>query len=164
MEFLNSRRPDLEIRANFFHQLTELETKLAQMGQGASSSTWDLEDNKNPDVLLLRNTFLNAKNAPIVEIYKDFTKLLRNSCPRMPIKLQWVEDNKKNNLLNSSIGNYSKIKIHKNFVKSILKGSNKMFEKKNEILSSSFKNNLNNERTDTNKIEFSKTFSKEEDK
>jgi hypothetical protein len=41
LEFLNSRRPDLEIRASFFHQLTQLEAKLLKTGQGAFSSSWD---------------------------------------------------------------------------------------------------------------------------
>ena len=134
MEFLNSRRPDLEIRASFFHQLTELEAKLAQTGQGAFSSTWDVKDNKLPNELLLRNTFMNAKNAPVDDIYKDHSKLLKASfAPKLNIKLQWFDEKKK--VANSSQQNFYKNKNYnmnansakKSFYKSILKGSNKVF-------------------------------------
>jgi hypothetical protein len=36
LEFLNSRRPDLEIRASFFYQLNTLETKLENKNRTAS--------------------------------------------------------------------------------------------------------------------------------
>jgi hypothetical protein len=49
LEYLNSRRPDLEIRASFFHQLTQLEQKLQKQGLGAKHSTWDDGDSTNPE-------------------------------------------------------------------------------------------------------------------
>eukprot|EP01017_Pseudomicrothorax_dubius_P018106 TRINITY_DN2015_c0_g2_i2.p1 TRINITY_DN2015_c0_g2~~TRINITY_DN2015_c0_g2_i2.p1 ORF type:complete len:561 (+),score=123.01 TRINITY_DN2015_c0_g2_i2:383-2065(+) len=81
LEYLNSRRPDLEIRASFFHQLTALENRLARVGIGAKSNTWsefaeDLNDIESEEVLIA-NTFLNAKNAPFVDFVRetgDWTK------------------------------------------------------------------------------------------
>jgi hypothetical protein len=64
LEFLNSRRPDLEIRATFIKQLSDYESRLKQRNIGPKTSKWDEihEENKflESDELLLRNTFLNA--------------------------------------------------------------------------------------------------------
>lgn len=64
LEFLNSRRPDLEIRATFIHQLSAYENNLYNAGIGPKTSKWTevAEDNRflESDELLLRNTFLNA--------------------------------------------------------------------------------------------------------
>ena len=40
LEFLNSRRPDLEIRANFIHQLSNYENRLVAAGLGPRTSKW----------------------------------------------------------------------------------------------------------------------------
>lgn len=40
LDYLNSRRSDLEIRATFFEQLKKLESYLQETGQGAISSDW----------------------------------------------------------------------------------------------------------------------------
>ena len=75
-------RPDLEIKASFFHQLTALEQKLLKSGQGAFSSSWDpsLEQDLNleQDERLLRNTFQNAKQSPPAEYWLD-RKLFQES-------------------------------------------------------------------------------------
>lgn len=64
LEFLNSRRPDLEIRATFIHQLSAYEARLAKSVQGQISTKWNELSNKAPtyacEELLLRNTFLNS--------------------------------------------------------------------------------------------------------
>jgi Dual specificity phosphatase, catalytic domain len=68
LEFLTSRRPDLEIRASFYHQLTNLEARVIQENGGVVSGNWyDMKGEVDHDELLLRNTFLNAKNAPLDE-------------------------------------------------------------------------------------------------
>lgn len=71
LEYLHSRKPNLEIRANFFSQLQNLENRLAKLGHGAKTSTWNeiSDDPKNieSEELLLTNTFLNAKKPPPVE-------------------------------------------------------------------------------------------------
>ena len=72
LEFLNSRRPDLEIRATFIKQLSEYENRLRLRGLGYQTSKWDevCEDNKflESDELMLRNTFLNAQSGPMVKL------------------------------------------------------------------------------------------------
>ena len=64
LEFLNSRRPDLEIRATFIHQLSAYEARLHKMGNGPKTQKWTEISEENcfleSEELLLRNTFLNA--------------------------------------------------------------------------------------------------------
>lgn len=64
LEFLNSRRPELEIRATFIKQLSEYENRLKQRGLGPKTSKWTEISDENQflesEELMLRNTFLNA--------------------------------------------------------------------------------------------------------
>lgn len=64
LEFLNSRRPDLEIRATFIHQLSAYENRLYKNGCGPKTSKWTEISDENcymeSEELLLRNTFMNA--------------------------------------------------------------------------------------------------------
>ena len=65
LEFLNSRRPDLEIRATFIHQLSAYEQRLQQKFNSEKfTSKWDELSEQRPYVtteeLILRNTFINA--------------------------------------------------------------------------------------------------------
>ncbi|CAD8207566.1 unnamed protein product [Paramecium octaurelia] len=75
LEFLNSRRPDLEIRASFYHQLTQLESKLSKKGEGGLSSSWQPHEEQDlpleEDEKLLRNTFMNAKSSPADSCWLD---------------------------------------------------------------------------------------------
>ncbi len=65
LEFLNSRRPDLEIRVTFIRQLGEYEQRLSTRNTGPMTVTWNDISQKNAylesEELLLRNTFMNAK-------------------------------------------------------------------------------------------------------
>ena len=69
LEFLNSRRPDLEIRATFIHQLSAYEARLYKQGLGPKTQKWTELSEENhfleSEELLLRNTFLNAQMGPI---------------------------------------------------------------------------------------------------
>ena len=64
LEFLNSRRPELEIRATFIKQLSEYENRLKLRNLGPHTSKWDEVSSQNrfleSDELMLRNTFINA--------------------------------------------------------------------------------------------------------
>ncbi|CAD8207411.1 unnamed protein product [Paramecium pentaurelia] len=75
LEFLNSRRPDLEIRASFYHQLTQLESKLSKKGEGGLSSSWQPQEEQDlpleEDEKLLRNTFMNAKSSSVDSCWLD---------------------------------------------------------------------------------------------
>lgn len=72
LEFLHARKPTLEIRSNFFTQLTNLENHLAKLGQGAKTFNWNelSDDPKNieSEELLLTNTFLNSKKPAPIDI------------------------------------------------------------------------------------------------
>lgn len=48
LEFLNSRRPDLEIRASFINQLSEYERRLQQQGLGPKTGGWNEIDEVPP--------------------------------------------------------------------------------------------------------------------
>ena len=65
LEFLNSRRPDLEIRVTFIRQLGEYEQRLSARNFGPMTVGWNDLSNKNKflesEELLIRNTFMNAK-------------------------------------------------------------------------------------------------------
>ena len=65
LEFLNSRRPDLEIRTCFLQQLSSLESILIESGNGPKTADWNhvhdkciSYENEEP---LLTNTFKNSK-------------------------------------------------------------------------------------------------------
>ncbi len=71
LEFLNSRRPDLEIRATFIHQLSAYESRLVKAGMGPKTSKWtEIGEEGNElenEELLLTNTFMNAQMGPIAQ-------------------------------------------------------------------------------------------------
>ena len=72
LEFLNSRRPDLEIRVTFIRQLGEYEQRLTARNIGPMTVNWnDIHQNNSyleSEELLLRNTFLNAKQKQKVDL------------------------------------------------------------------------------------------------
>lgn len=77
LEFLNSRRPDLEIRATFIHQLSAYESRLQlQRDAPPITSKWDEISHQNQmrgtkmlehEELILRNTFVNAQMGPLAD-------------------------------------------------------------------------------------------------
>ena len=77
LEFLNSRRPDLEIRASFIQQLNTFENYLMKLSMGPRTHDWNqITENTfyiENEELLLRNTFLNAKMGPLVN-YNEYHK------------------------------------------------------------------------------------------
>jgi hypothetical protein len=72
LEFLNSRRPDLEIRATFIKQLSDYESRLRLRGLGPQTAKWDeiAQENRylESEELMLRNTFLNAQSGPMAKL------------------------------------------------------------------------------------------------
>ena len=62
LEFIQSRRPDIEIRSNFYRQLKKVERSLIKQGVGAKSYNWNDDISQYDKVeLLVANTFLNSK-------------------------------------------------------------------------------------------------------
>ena len=72
LEFLNSRRPELEIRVTFIRQLGEYEQRLSARNFGPMTVGWNNLAHKNQylesEELLLRNTFMNAKPKQRVDL------------------------------------------------------------------------------------------------
>lgn len=66
LEFLNSRRTDLEMRPSFLAQLQQYENRLYSKGIGPKTKRWnELADANVPDLeneeLILRNTYMNSQ-------------------------------------------------------------------------------------------------------
>lgn len=93
LEFLNSRRPDLEIRATFIHQLSAYEARLQEQAGCAITSKWDELSNPNPtfacEELLLRNTFINSQMGPLPLPGSDQT-----SKEERRLAIKWIDDGK----------------------------------------------------------------------
>lgn len=73
LEFLNSRRPDLEMRPSFLAQLQQYEGRLYAKGIGPKTKRWnELADTTVPDLendeLILRNTYMNSQQGPLVDL------------------------------------------------------------------------------------------------
>lgn len=73
LEFLNSRRPDLEMRPSFLAQLQQYEGRLYAKGIGPKTKRWnELADSNVPDLendeLILRNTYMNSQQGPLVDL------------------------------------------------------------------------------------------------
>jgi protein-tyrosine phosphatase len=141
LEFLHSRKPNLEIRSNFFSQLMALESKLTKLGFGAKTHNWaevgDDTKNMESEELLLTNTFLNAKKLPLA----DYTGVSKENKKN---KLEWSDIKASGGELKSKLAivigphtlkkdktSTSMTSLYsdngKTFVRSILKGSNKEF-------------------------------------
>jgi protein-tyrosine phosphatase len=104
IEFLNNRRPDLEIRASFIRQLSYYEKRLLQE-TGVQSDAWTELASKphlENDELILTHTFLNAQMGP----FADFSKSDSTSEINDKSKLKWVDERQSQKQL--LITNYSK--------------------------------------------------------
>lgn len=90
LEFLNSRRPELEIRSSFISQLQGFEQVLVANGLGPKTSTWHELESKEISIddeeLLLRNTYCNSQNNPIA----DFSKASVHGI-KQKSSLKWVD-------------------------------------------------------------------------
>lgn len=79
LEFLNSRRPDLEIRVTFIQQLSDFENRLKTRGLKPMTKKWNELADENSylesDELLLRNTFLNSRTGPEFKVNQNLRPL-----------------------------------------------------------------------------------------
>ncbi|EAS04407.2 dual specificity phosphatase domain protein (macronuclear) [Tetrahymena thermophila SB210] len=139
LEFLNSRRPDLEIRSSFFQQLTNLSKKLQITGAGAMIQDWNEisyfpNGIVNVEELIIRNTFLNSRNAPVADIFSDEQIQLQMMRKEKKDKLTWNDIHHNRDLhvavfpnpdTFNPIQHYRQSSLSKKPIKSCLKGSNK---------------------------------------
>ncbi|CAG9331694.1 unnamed protein product [Blepharisma stoltei] len=116
LEFLYSRRPDLDIKPNFVNQLAAFENRLVRQGEGPRSRNWNDNEKEIEDVeeLILRNTFLNSQVGAAVEARPS-----GDGGPRDP-RINWsgkavdIQPNVKNPIENGYV-----------ILKSCIKGSTK---------------------------------------
>lgn len=116
IEFLNNRRPDLEIRASFIRQLSYYEKRLLHE-TGVQSDAWTELASKphlENEELILTHTFLNAQMGP----FADFSKSESMKSLKDNSKLKWIDQREsRKNLL---VTNDSKDDlVHKNHVQRV---------------------------------------------
>jgi hypothetical protein len=94
IEFLNNRRPDLEIRASFIQQLSRFEKRLNENLNGCQTENWTelaSRPNLENEELIITNTFLNSQIRPFV----NDSHLVQDKETLQP-KVSWL-DNGENN-------------------------------------------------------------------
>jgi protein-tyrosine phosphatase len=94
LEFLNTRKPDCKIKANFILQLVKLENFLAKANGFSFSKNWDSA--LNADEELLRNTFLNSKPGEFVK-YEGKAKRRKRT-------IRWIDGFVENKRIQSASG------------------------------------------------------------
>ena len=62
MEYLKSKKQDVDIPSFFLTQLIKFETRLIQRGELTKDNPWSFNDLKDPEEKLLRNTYINGLN------------------------------------------------------------------------------------------------------
>jgi hypothetical protein len=101
---LNSRRPDLEIRAQFFYQLNALELRLTSKNPKRTAS-WNEVNDEDPnsqqvkEEIIIRNTYVNSNINKIDDIF--VTRELKEKWLAKPFhkfRLQWRDQATKDQL------------------------------------------------------------------
>eukprot|EP00928_Gymnodinium_smaydae_P035758 TRINITY_DN25108_c0_g1_i3.p1 TRINITY_DN25108_c0_g1~~TRINITY_DN25108_c0_g1_i3.p1 ORF type:complete len:636 (+),score=85.63 TRINITY_DN25108_c0_g1_i3:104-2011(+) len=89
MEFLSSRRPDLNLKPAFLQQLSGYERRLMAQSKTPFSLDWNDADFSRLECeeLLLRNTYINSQMGPLAEFTSGDSAL-----PGKPRKLFWLDD------------------------------------------------------------------------
>jgi len=146
LEFIQSRKPNVSIRPNFLSQLMSLENKLARLGFAAKTYNWseigDNPKNLESDELLVTNTFLNSKPNPPADYQNLNLKEYKTS------KIVWIDQQAQPSENKPSVASVISLKKkdkkgerslrnsvegkEPTFVKSILKGSGKVFYLENQ--------------------------------
>ena len=88
LEFLSSRRPDLEMRPSFLEQLHNYEASLVARKMGPKTYKWtEISDtvtyHLENDELILRNTYLNSQAGPVFNDYTNINEICKKD------KLAW---------------------------------------------------------------------------
>lgn len=96
LEYLNSRRPDLEIRASFFQQLNYLESRLIEKTSTKFSQGWNSSYFISLEEKVVRNTYLNGQNGKVEDIGKSIYKVgnfMKHPGEKSKSKLKWRDEN-----------------------------------------------------------------------
>jgi protein-tyrosine phosphatase len=114
LDFIAFRRPDLDINPAFLTQLSSFEARIVRSSKLPRSEQWDAPVD-NPEELVLRNTFMNARLGPATDYH------IPNNETQVPIKIKWEEDEPDSVALKSTNKTYDGLVI----LKSCIKGSDK---------------------------------------
>ena len=79
MQFLKSKKQDVDIPIYFFEQLKQFENRLKSRGELTVDIPWEYEGLKDPEEKLLRNTYLNGVKIEIKNDNKDISNNLLNN-------------------------------------------------------------------------------------
>eukprot|EP00826_Nyctotherus_ovalis_P035042 TRINITY_DN2970_c0_g1_i5.p1 TRINITY_DN2970_c0_g1~~TRINITY_DN2970_c0_g1_i5.p1 ORF type:complete len:470 (+),score=109.64 TRINITY_DN2970_c0_g1_i5:408-1817(+) len=113
LEFLASRRIDLDIRPAFIKQLGEYEKRLKEKEMGPKTYDWDevfeATNEFENEELLLRNTYLNAQTNSLFNTASTSTS-------RSKIKLTWVDSCPTNMPLSTVIGEETHDYVKEEFI------------------------------------------------
>lgn len=71
IEFIKSRKNDVNIQKHFITQLMQFEKRLIQRGEGVKAVPWSVDDIKDPEERLLRNTYVNSLGSDPKLVGKD---------------------------------------------------------------------------------------------
>ncbi|CAL1166080.1 unnamed protein product [Cladocopium goreaui] len=88
MEFLSSRRPDLDLKPAFLQQLLGFERRLMAQSKQSFSSDWNDNCSMNRwecEELLLRNTYINSQMGPLAEIQLEAPGSMKAQ------RLEWMD-------------------------------------------------------------------------
>merc|ERR550534_1428591 len=88
MEFLSTRRPDMDLKPGVLQQLSTYERRLAAQSRGPLSSDWSesgLAGHLESEELMLRNTYLNSQMGPLAEFHPH------DSAASKPPGLAWAD-------------------------------------------------------------------------
>lgn len=141
LDFLRSKKSDIDIPSYFLNQLSNFEIRLTKIGEGPKSTNWNdlgtglLTDIDNEE-LLIRNTYLNGNISSSIDdilTYKNFQ--LKKYTGR---RLKWDDKNmsstNKKDLLLQNIKEIKPVTIHLTMKpsKNLLKSGNNFKEKEKE--------------------------------
>lgn len=88
LDFLNYRKPNLDIRTHFVQQLTAYESRLTSRGAGPKTSKWtdvfDEASSLESEEVLLRNTYVNAQTG-------KFSNFIIALDRQRPAKVKWSD-------------------------------------------------------------------------
>lgn len=90
MEFLSTRRPDLNLKPSFLQQLSGYERRLMSQSKSAFSLDWNDANfsRLESEELLLRNTYINSQMGPLIEFQTN------DNADAMKVpKLIWMDNN-----------------------------------------------------------------------
>ena len=113
MEYLKSKKQDVDIPPYFLSQLIKFESRLLQKGELTKDIPWSFENLKDPEEKLLRNTYMNGINS------KKINRSNLNENKGKIRHIQWIDNIDSNQQIPISVINLDKDLYFKKNIKPI---------------------------------------------